>query len=204
MAFADEALQGANSEREPCEAPAEPASQPQRASYPLRGIAERLRANPTDYELQALIPMAAIIRIMRTYREWLAEGRVPRQGQKAQHYRVSDDGQHGVALFAEEQTDPLNLDDPSKNWTRVVTVEEWRVLKKKPTGKPKLKIRPHNDGVAIWVGSNKDLIAIMQQKGYRFDRVVNRWIKRPADYGTVLQTLREWGHADIEAEVPLI
>lgn len=149
--------------------------------------------------------MAAIIATMRTYNEWLADGRVTRKGEHADHYRVSDDGQKGIALFREDQTIQIGAEpEPSAEWTRVVTTEEWRRLKKKPTGKPKLKVRPHLDGVAIWVGSSKDLIANLQERQYRFDRGLNRWIKRPANFEAIVQTLREWGKAEIEVEGPQI
>lgn len=137
---------------------------------------------------------------MKTYREWQQLGRTPSKGEHAMFYRVNPERTKAAALFSEDQTEPFTPDDPTLVDT--LPVEEWTLIKQqraRPDRPPHLKIKPYLDGVAIWVGANKELIKIMQQRDYRFDRSLNRWIHRRRSLDEVVQKMREHGF-EVEVE----
>lgn len=138
------------------------------------------------------VSMAATIGTMierNTFNGWAAEGRAVRKGEKAMHYLANYDLSRGIAVFTREQTELVEED--LTGLQHLIPAEEWRARNARPTN-PRLKIKPHGDGIAIWVGSDKRLIAVMKETGYRFDPGTYRWLKPNKDLPTVVQKLREW------------
>ena len=131
---------------------------------------------------------------MRTAREWAAEGRMIRAGEKATHYVT--DGTHGRAIFSHAQTTGPDLGETA-GW-RLVTREEWEQIKARKAEKdtrPYAKIRRALNGragIEIWVGNDKNLIATLKRGGYRFQQS-RYWYHAERDFDTVATTLEEAG-----------
>lgn len=118
---------------------------------------------------------------MRTYNEWLLEGRVPAAGEKAEHYAVNADRTRGVAVFREDQTTPI--EPRPAECTVLVTREEWDAVplaqRRRKTAKPVARVRKNERGAyEIWVGNNKDVIAHLRKNGWVFNSRVHRWVAK--------------------------
>lgn len=114
--------------------------------------------------------------IGRPFAEWNALGRAVRAGEKAEHYLVSPDGTRAYALFREDQTEPSAPPDIT-GWSEVVTAEQWRERRKKPAT---IHVRAYGkDGLAVWCGSNKEVIDRLKKAGWKFNKQLCRWVKAP-------------------------
>lgn len=109
---------------------------------------------------------------LKPYAEWLKVGRVVRAGEKAPYYLVSPDRTHGLALFHEDQTSEL-IEPAIAGWVEIVPRDEWKAPK--PPAPPKIRVRPHGTGLAVWCGPNREAIQILKRAGWRYDRGLNRW-----------------------------
>lgn len=114
---------------------------------------------------------------MQTYDEWLRVGRVPAAGERAQHYRTNEARTVGLALFREDQTVPIGMREAANpDADIVITREEWQAAKKKAKEPgPAVRVHQTSSGLAVWVGSNKKLIAFLKENGWKFDRSSHRW-----------------------------
>ena len=125
---------------------------------------------------------------LRTYRQWQRAGFGVKRGSSAIAFLVDEDRTQGRALFAPEQTQPIAAPDvdEQEGWTTIVTPDEWNAIKagrREISKGPKVKVRRHEDGAAVWCGPNKEAIGWLKAAGYRYD-----------------PTLRYWTHADKDPE----
>lgn len=130
---------------------------------------------------------------MKTYNEWLAEGRVPAAGERAGHYRTNAEHSKGVALFREDQTVPIEPEDP--DLTNVITREEWDARPRHTVTKPTAKLSLDDRGTfRIWVGNNKPVIEHLRNNGWSFNSRDHRWCaKLDADISYVQAALEKLG-----------
>lgn len=111
---------------------------------------------------------------MRTYDQWIREGRGVRKGEKAGHYLVSPDGSQSRAVFALEQTDPYA--DPTEGWTELVSAEaRGKLMERNSDRRPKLLVDYHDGKVWIWCGATTKAIQTCQRAGYTYDPPSHRW-----------------------------
>ena len=132
---------------------------------------------------------------MRSYNEWLLQGRVPAAGERADYYRVTPDRSKGVALFREDQTaaivDPVPQGD-------IIPREEWdagKATRRRKNAGPTARVRLNERGTfEVWVGNNKPVIEHLRTHGWKFTPSVHRWCaKLEADISYVVAALEKLG-----------
>lgn len=113
----------------------------------------------------------------RSFREWNATGRAVRQGQQAQFYEVNPDTHEGIAVFAEDQTEPIGTPEPAarRGWDRVPAAD-YRANKQPRSGPPRVLVEREADGTwTFWTGTNARLNKAFKQAGYQWDPRAWRW-----------------------------
>lgn len=130
----------------------------------------------------------------RTYTGWIQSGRHVRAGEKAQQFKVSPDGKTGVAVFGEDQTDPLTPEVDITDW-ELVPRAVWKAPKER---KHQAKVRQHLKGVAVWCGNDTYVIDLLKRAGYGFDQRINRWVKTSK---TVDEVVLAFQRQDVECTV---
>lgn len=119
---------------------------------------------------------------MKTYRQWMREGRTVKQGEKASAYLMDDLRVRGAALFTQEQTDPNGGVDEQDTWTQVATPEEFARIRAEANRLRKTPLvridAAHAGGVSVWVGPNRDAIGWLKESGYRYDNKSHRWLHK--------------------------
>ncbi len=136
---------------------------------------------------------------MKTYDQWLREGRAVRKGEKAEYYLVSPDGSRSRAVFTPEQTEPYA--DPAEGWTDLVTAEEREAAK---GNRPPKVIVDYADGqVRIWCGSDKTAIGSCQRGGYTYNPSSHRWTatKTQHDAVRIIRVFEHYGY-DVTSSLP--
>ena len=110
---------------------------------------------------------------LRTYVDWIRQGRHVRAGQRAEWYAVAPSGA-ATALFHADQTDEHHEPDLTRH--ALVAAEEYLAAKAQPKA-PKVRVKAWGPGVAVWCGNQKDIIGRLKKSGWRFDSSQNRWVR---------------------------
>jgi hypothetical protein len=140
---------------------------------------------------------------MKTYEGWAVDGRVVRKGERADYYLVSPDGKQCRAVFAESQTEVLDLVDGI--WNRLVPAAD----RPKPQSqadkdrRPKVRVSHSNGFVGVWCGSNRTAIGLLKEFNYRYDRYSRRWVMRHPDPNKVAASFEDKGFNVIRDDAPL-
>lgn len=146
-----------------------------------------------------------------TYTEWIEKGRNVIKGQRAAAYRVNPDLVEGVAVFSEDQTEPMEQIN-TEGWEEM-SAEKWLGIKKarkQGASKPKVIVdyMDSTKTTTVWCGNNKKAINALQKAGYRFNMRIHRWTVVGRDPMQVVTGWEDWGF-DVElgeqlAKVPSI
>lgn len=125
----------------------------------------------------------------KTFTEWPQAGRSVCAGQRAKFYLVAPDGSSRVAVFSEDQTEPLDSRDTT-DWVLTPVEELDPPGKRKPGTKGFVKVGDaKGGGTTIWCGSDKALIKLLKSRGYRYSMKYHRWYKPDADPADVADKL---------------
>lgn len=135
---------------------------------------------------------------LKTYRQWMREGRTVQQGEKARAYLLNDERSTGAPMFAEEQTTPNGGVDQHDTWTIVVTPQEYFKIRdeaRKLRKIPMVRVDKANaGGVSVWVGPNKQAIGWLKDAGYHFSPTSHRWLHKDKDAEQVADAWAAWGY----------
>jgi len=118
---------------------------------------------------------------LKTYRQWMREGRVPHKGAKAEQYLLNAEMTSGRGLFRRDQTELADQPDvaETEGWDLVVPVSEWEAIKaelRATSRGPSVKVRPATGGgTDVWCGPNTTIIGWLKDAGYNFNPKSRYW-----------------------------
>lgn len=141
---------------------------------------------------------------LKTYRQWVRDGRTIIKGSKADQYLVDDDVTEARALFRRDQTQQFGQPDTNEieGWTKIISESEWERVKaeKRQLSKgPKVRVRPGpgGEGTEVWCGPDKALIALLKRRGYTYRPETRYWFhpnKDPEDTAAAFENGKLNGH----------
>jgi hypothetical protein len=134
---------------------------------------------------------------LKTYDDWIREGRTVLKGERAGHYIVSPCGTQHRALFHESQT--VELASPHLDWTTVVPADE--LPRPEKDRRPVVRIKFDGTTVAVWCGPNKEAIRLFQKNQYAWDRHTRRWTARRNDVEKLAAGLEQHGFRVIREDL---
>ena len=131
---------------------------------------------------------------LKTFHQWLYEGRAVQAGQRARWYLANQDQTAAVAVFLIDQTSPVAETDLT-GFSVVLSQEEWseRRTASHATRRPRLRARVAGDGLAVWCGRNKEAIDIFKRAGWMFDGTIKRWVHPDRDLDRFVPAMQELG-----------
>lgn len=129
----------------------------------------------------------------KTFSEWPQVGRSVCAGQKAKFYLVAPDRSGRIAVFSEDQTEPLDLIDRT-DWVLTPIEELEPAGKRRPGTKGFIKVDGVKFGATIWCGSDKECIALLKRRGWVYSGKLHRWFKSDADPLEVADKMEAFGY----------
>lgn len=127
---------------------------------------------------------------IKTFHQWIRDGRVVKRGERAPYRLVSPDGKQSVSAFTLEQTDPYV--DLAEGWTDVVAQPE----KAAKDTRPKLRIDHQDDLVRIWCGSDERAYNKCQKNGFEYEPKSHRWTatRSAEEFEGIVETFEGMGY----------
>lgn len=139
------------------------------------------------------------MQVRKTYEGWLASGRAVSKGSKAEFYLVSPDGTQCRPLFDIEQT--MEHETVDGAWSTVVPAADRPRMGKPKDTRPKLKMSYSDGTMRVWCGPNKEAIANLKKRGFKFDKYSHRWHGERTEekFQAAVSAYEDWGYS-VEVE----